>query len=352
MRCRVLAAAPVVLAGALGASVASAAAPDIDSALNAPRRFAASTTPTLAQTLPASFALGGMTVVPSAESIGASSASSLSVNLNRAVKIDLSRGRNWETFGNVFASGSALTSNYLSGASSYAGATFALSDDLNLEFGQSNLALDAFAPNQPGTFTGDLLQRLRPGANRIGTTSANLTWNFSDWGGVAITASRSTGSGALLGGMNSSFGLARLADSSSLGISARVGFGEGWVTTIAYSEGVTQLDLNGDHLLPTLDPVRSQAYGLGVSKQGLFGADALGIAVSRPLQFYGDNLALNSTLPFGAGQARESDVALGYVTTFLDGTLALQANAAYQLNPAGLKGQTAVTGLARAKLNF
>ena len=145
-----------------------------------------------------------------------------------------------------------------------------------------------------------------------------------------------------------------LADSASLGISARVGFGEGWVTTIAYSEGVTQLDLNRDGLITRFDPVRSQAYALGLAKQGLFGADALGIALSRPLQiFSADNLgAMNSSLAFASSQARESDVELGYITTFLDGTLALQANAAYQLNPAGVKGQTAVTGVARAKLNF
>ena len=40
------------------------------------------------------------------------------------------------------------------------------------------------------------------------------------------------------------------------------------------------------------------------------------------------------------------------MTTFLDGTLALQANAAYQVNAAGTRGQNAVTGVARAKLNF
>ena len=39
-------------------------------------------------------------------------------------------------------------------------------------------------------------------------------------------------------------------------------------------------------------------------------------------------------------------------TYFLDGTLALQANAAYQLNAAGTRGQNAVAGVARAKLNF
>ena len=83
-------------------------------------------------------------------------------------------------------------------------------------------------------------------------------------------------------------------------------------------------------------------------------ADALGIAISRPLQVYsGANTgALNSSFALANMPARESDVALGYVTTFLDGALALQANAAYQVNAAGTKGQTAVTGVARAKLNF
>ena len=80
----------------------------------------------------------------------------------------------------------------------------------------------------------------------------------------------------------------------------------------------------------------------------MFGVDALGIAVSRPLQVY--NGGLNAAL--ANSQARESDVELGYVTSFLDGTLALQANAAYQLNAAGNQGQSAVTGVARAKLKF
>ena len=70
--------------------------------------------------------------------------------------------------------------------------------------------------------------------------------------------------------------------------------------------------------------------------------------MSRPLQVY--NGGLNAAL--ANSQARESDVALGYVTSFLDGTLALQANAAYQLNAAGNQGQNAVTGVARAKLKF
>jgi len=134
---------------------------------------------------------------------------------------------------------------------------------------------------------------------------------------------------------------------TALGIAARVGFGEGWVTSVAYSGGVTQLDLSRNHLLAN-SSVTSQGFGVALAKQRLFGADALGIAVSRPLQVY--NGGINAAL--ANSQARESDVELGYVTSFLDGTLALQANAAYQVNAAGNQGQNAVAGVARAKLKF
>jgi hypothetical protein len=144
------------------------------------------------------------------------------------------------------------------------------------------------------------------------------------------------------------------AESSALGISARVGFAEGWVTTLTYAEGVTQLDLNRDQLGKS-DALRSGAYGIGLAKTGLFGDDAFGIALSRPLQIYTGSKgfgAQNTNFALANTQARESDVELGYVTTFLDGTLALQANAAYQVNAAGTRGQNAVAGVARAKLNF
>ena len=120
------------------------------------------------------------------------------------------------------------------------------------------------------------------------------------------------------------------------------------MTSIAYSGGVTQLDLSRSGLIANPETVRSRGFGLSLAKQGLFGEDALGISVSRPLQVYTG--AIGAAL--ASSQARESDVELGYVTTFLDGTLALQANAAYQHNAAGYEGENAVTGVARAKLKF
>ena len=277
-----------------------------------------------------------------------------SLNLTHGLRFDFSQGRNWDNYGNLFSSPAALTSAYLSGTNTYSGATFALGKSMSLSLGRETMSLGAVSADQPSDLARMLALRSGADLNSIGATTANLNWNFASWGGLGVTASRSTGDAALMSIVNSPIVLPSAAQSSSLGITARVGFGEGWVTTVAYSEGVTQLDLSSSLKLNNPDPLHSQSYGIGIAKTGLFGDDALGIAISQPLQVYsGTNLAaVNSGFALANTPARESDVALGYVTTFLDGALALQANAAYQVNAAGTKGQTAVTGVARAKLNF
>jgi hypothetical protein len=270
----------------------------------------------------------------------------LAIDLAQGIKLELANGRNWEGYGDLFPSAFGLNSDYLSGTTAYAGVTFELTDSLELSFGRSQLGFGALS-SDTSPFARDLAQRLGDDLRDTGTTSASISWNFADWAGLDITASQSSGNAALLGVISGPIGAAT-ADTLSLGISARVGFGEGWVTTIAYSGGVTQLDLSRNGLMNNPETVRSRGFGLSLAKQGLFGEDALGISVSRPLQVYTG--AIGAAL--AGTQARESDVELGYVTTFLDGTLALQANAAYQHNAAGYEGENAVTGLARAKLKF
>src|ERR1043165_6509451 len=117
MRCRVLTAAPVVLAGAFAASVALAAAPTIASGPGAARAFAASQSPTLGEALPANFALGGINVLPAAQAGSLGSSNSVALNLGTGVRIDLSRGPNRDAFGSLFPSTSTLNTAYLSGAS-------------------------------------------------------------------------------------------------------------------------------------------------------------------------------------------------------------------------------------------
>ena len=272
----------------------------------------------------------------------------LAANLTEGIKLELANGRNWESFADLFPSAFGLSSTYLSGTTSYAGASFALGDGVSLSFGRTELGFGALGADQPSQFSRDLAERLGDNLRDTGTTTASINWNFSDWGGLAITAAQSNGNGSLLGVISGPVGAAGTVETLSLGISARVGFGEGWVTSVAYSGGVTQLDLRRNGLMINPETVRSQGFGLALAKQGLFGADAIGISVSRPLNFYTGAIGA----AFAGTQAREHDVELGYVTTFLDGTLALQANAAYQLNAAGYEGENAVTGVARAKLKF
>ncbi|HMI98062.1 MAG TPA: hypothetical protein VK479_16255 [Micropepsaceae bacterium] len=339
MRMRVVTAALSVLLGTLWVSAVSAAT---------------STAPTakVAQASIASIAnlnLGGV-MAPLGQDMSSLRPNGASVA--RGLQLDLARGRNWDPYNDVFPASGSLNSSFLGGTNNFAGASFAIGRDVDLNVGHLALGLDALSDTQPSTLSRDLAARLGTNLRSIGTTSANLNWNFADWGAIGLTASRSSGNSSLLGGSLRSGGP---AESSALGISARVGFAEGWVTTLTYAEGVTQLDLNREQLGVKSDPLRSQAYGIGLAKTGLFGDDAFGIALSRPLQIYTGSKsfgALNTNFALANTQARESDVELGYVTTFLDGTLALQANAAYQVNAAGTRGQNAVAGVARAKLNF
>jgi hypothetical protein len=277
------------------------------------------------------------------------------IGVSRGVQLELSRGRNWDPYADLFPASASLSSAYLSGTNTSLTARFAISPELSFDATHVSLGFGALSESQPSDFARDLAARSSSDLRSIGTTTANLNWNLTDWAGVAITASHANGNATLMSNVPASLRGAGATDSSALGISARVGFGEGWVTTLTYAEGIAQLDLSRDKLISAGDPLRSQSYGIGFAKKGVFGDDALGIALSRPLQVLPGSSALgalNTNFALANTQARESDVELGYVTTFLDGTLALQANAAYQLNAAGTRGQNALAGVARAKLNF
>jgi hypothetical protein len=347
MRKRVAAAALSMLAGALSAPLAHAAAPGailgplstfaLDRNAHAlDLNLGSLMTPGLSQDFPQ--------LRPNA------------IGIANSIELQLSRGRNSDPYADLFPAASTLSSSYLTGTNTRASVSFALSDNLTLNASHVALGPDVFGDAQPNGLARDLSERLGSDGRGIGTTTANLNWNFSDWAGFGVTATHANGDASLLSNIPASLRGGAATDSSALGISARVGFGEGWITTLTYAEGVTKLDLSRDKLVTgSGDAVRSDAYGIGLAKKGLFGDDALGIALSRPLQIYTGSVgfgALNTNFALASTQARESDVELGYVTTFLDGTLALQANAAYQLNAAGTRGQNAVTGVARAKLNF
>lgn len=258
--------------------------------------------------------------------------------------------------------GSGLTSPYTSLGTygSYAGIALSLGNNLRFNVGRSSSSLGPILGGS-SSIARDLAARVGSVGN-VETNSAGLEWGLTNWAGVGFTASQTREVGSLLGAAApGSIATLTGAETSAFGISARVGFGEGWVTTVAYNQGVTQLDLNraGGSIVGGLQSLRTRSYGLAVAKQGVFGDDAVGIAVSRPLQTYGTNFASmlvpqarTADLTGWKTPAAESDFQVGYVTTFLDGALALQANAAYQMNANGDRGQDAVSVLSRAKIKF
>lgn len=195
------------------------------------------------------------------------------------------------------------------------------------------------------------------------SSASSVEWNFTKWLGLGLTAAQSDERNGLLGKFEPE-ALPLQQSAKAVGLSARFGFGAGWVTSFSYNEGITQLNLRPNGLLGSVDPLHSSAYGVAVAKHGLFsGNDSFGVAVSRPLELYnggnsgaaaasGRDALIGSDRNLLPGGTPETDVELGYVTTFFDGALALQANAGYQMNLAGQRGQNSMTVLSRAKINF
>ncbi len=276
-------------------------------------------------------------------------------------------------YNGLFISAGAVNSPYaaLTNGGSYLGSTVALADDMHVRFGESILDPQhaeyqvpefAYLSQLEGPQTEYDLRQAQ-------STLAGMDWDFASWGGLGVVATQTSEQNGVLGGFNSgSLSVAKSADTSAVGMSARVGFGDGWVTTISYNEGITQLSLKPNALISSADTLHSRAYGFAVAKHGLFGDnDSLGLAVSRPLQIYGGGVNITAadglnenTGEFTIGHqyvplesnTPETDLELGYVTTFMDGALALQANAGYQMNVAGLGGTNALSVISRAKINF
>ncbi|HSM95187.1 MAG TPA: S8 family peptidase, partial [Rhizomicrobium sp.] len=239
----------------------------------------------------------------------------------------------------LFLSGSALNSPYQSftNGGSFVGATIALASDLRLNFGESMLGTQRDEFEVPVfSYLSQVMGPQTSFDQRTATTTmAGMDWDFASWGGLGVTASNTLERHGMLGGVNSgALAIADGANTSALGLSARVGFGNGWVTTVSYSEGITQLDLRSNSIASSADTLHSRAYGVAIAKHGLFADnDSLGLAVSRPIQVYSGGLGL--TLGTGLDDSGnlltgtehvslvsgtpETDFEMGYVTTFFDG---------------------------------
>lgn len=240
---------------------------------------------------------------------------------------------------------------------SYVGGAWLLGDGFKVDAGVASYSP---TPNVDGfdtfaNFSRPVSALVDYGARSASSLMAGVSWDFSRWGGFDLSASKT---GSHEGLLNDTI------DTTALNLSAHVKFGNGWVTTASYGEALTKLDLKPAALTAstaTTDDVHRTGYALAVAKHGVFGDDAIGLSVSQPATpdgqfaivdgaqaqqvFIGRDHLLDDLKP-------ETDIEVGYVTTFLDGSLALQTNAAYQMNFAGQNGTNAVSLLSRAKIKF
>jgi hypothetical protein len=267
------------------------------------------------------------------------------------------------TFAGLFAAPQDFNWSGFGESGVHAGASLPLGGGFSLNFGGAESGPDrsllepSLAP-YPAPDAG-----LGFGEQQSGSVLAGVDWKFAPWASLDVTGAHDTARTGFDGGPAGAMSFAK-ASTDTVGASAKVALGKGWVTSFNYNEGVRQLDLKpGVNIAPAA--ARSRSYGVAVAKHGLFGDDSLGIAVSRPLNLDPDGIGLGAapvdpfdgfisanTHPILGGQTSETDLQLGYVTTFMDGALALQANAGYQMNAQGQPGTNGVTVLSRAKINF
>jgi len=253
---------------------------------------------------------------------------------------------------------SAVTAPYLALANGgrYAGVTFVPADNLRLRLGAAvnDERLDRFRFD-PGAPIGPLA--LTYDASQSKSLLGGLSFDVSSALGLDVNAIVSQRTGQPLG-FTRDAAIAPKASTAALGISAHMDFGQGWVTTASFSEGLTQLDPRAGLGGGTL---REQSYSVAIAKRGVFGDDALGLSFSRPAPSMAaslSSLSASGDVPLTVAQsmplnrAQETDIQLGYVTNFLDGAVALQTNAGYQTNAQGQPGATSVSLLSRAKIKF
>jgi hypothetical protein len=252
------------------------------------------------------------------------------------------------------------------GREMHAQGAVALGKDLALNFGESLGESDSLLPSFGPSW---MMTPLAGGDRARGfaeTGFAGLSWNPTPWASLGLIARQASAQGPA-SIVQSGFSPAKVS-AQTLGAVGKVTFGRGWVTSFSYNRGTTQLDLSPAGNLVAADGAKTAgSYGVAIAKHGLFDdSDALGLAVSRPsLPSLGgvsladadsvdpfDGFISSATRPIMSGSTQETDLQLGYVTTFLDGALALQANAGYQMNTAGQQGNNGVAVLSRAKINF
>jgi hypothetical protein len=278
-----------------------------------------------------------------------------------------------EAYDGLFMSASALNSPYLGLTSDadYAAGRFEIADGFALSIGHAEQRADGEAAYSDGVLSLEEMfglaesdpTHLRSAAN----TAAAVSWQLAPWAMVGVNVGHTDEQNSVLGSSEAgALALVGDAQTASFGFGARVNLGDDWVGSASWSEGTTDASPAMGSLFQSLSQVESEAYGMAISKLGIFGdGDSLGLSVSRPLHITSGSALM--TLSTGVTDTREiiystervalasatpeTDYELGYTTKLGDG-LMLQANALYQQNAGGEADQNGVAAFTTLKANW
>ena len=278
-----------------------------------------------------------------------------------------------QAYDGLFMSASALNSPYLgltSDADFVAGA-FDMGDGLTMSLGHAEQSADNGAAYRDGTLSLEEMLALTqsdPAHQRSAANSAAMmSWQIAPWAMIGVNAGYTDERNGVLGSTEAgALALIDNAQTASFGLAARANLGDDWVASASWSQGFTTAAPTNGSLFQSVSQLQSEAYGVAISKLGIFGnGDALGLALSRPLQISGGSAIM--TLSTGVTEAREiiysservslvsatpeTDLELGY-TAKLDAGVTLQANALYQQNVGGEDGQNGLAAFATLKMNW
>ncbi|MFM9864853.1 MAG: S8 family serine peptidase [Micropepsaceae bacterium] len=258
----------------------------------------------------------------------------------------------------LFISASAMNSPYLglTDSAMFAAGSVRIGDDFTLTAGHA-----LSEPEDRSTADRDPVRAsLTQDATHVraaGNSVVSASWRFAPWGLAGVNAAYTTEDNSMLGGHEQgALALTSDAATASIGAGARVNLGGNWVVNASWNRGETQATPLANALLRSVSAVASEAYGLAVSKRGVFGeADTLGFAVSRPLHITSGSAVVTAST--GVSEAREivytteivslasvvpeTDYELGYTAKLGDVT-ALQVSAIYQQDAGGQAGADAV----------
>jgi Subtilase family len=278
-----------------------------------------------------------------------------------------------DDYDGLFMSASALNSPFaaLTSDATFVAASVNMGDGVTLSFGRAASEENSTAALDDEVLTADEMfahlaqdpAHLRSAENTV----AAMSWQFAPWGMVGLNAAYTQETNSLLGTQEQgALMLTSDAGTASVGFGARFDLGQDWVMSASWSRGQTEATPVEGGLFESLSEIESQAYGVALSKTGVFGkTDSLGFSISRPLHITGGSAVIHASTGVTedreiiystevvdlASSTPETDFEVGY-TAKLDHGLTLQANAMYQQDVGGEAGVSAVAGFVTLKASW